>query len=545
MNWKVLENDRAYVLKRLREGTFEGLEMVTRVLETQFFESLLTTGDLQRLAASYPTPRKREDVPLWLYLSSELSLRIHASHGFKSMPHILSCSGLKDALRNLRKPRKGGMEWSGFNAKNAYARETPCDQDFLRKLARDTKPQALEAWYNTEVARYYQSMKVYDPDGIFIADGTYLFVPDNPRYQHSHLMRVDAHNHPVSKKAEEAMGEAERKRLRWVRCYKKVALIHTSWRDEFYLYTALRTMPGNAGESPVLGDLVDGFVRAVGKGVMKILIHDRGFLDGAMMSRHKTEYGIDAVFPLKRSMHCWDEAWRLAEASEEPWIECETVSTDDLLPPHERPDFIQKREERRQKTVNQKRPASPRQRRTLAKWIPDLRIWDAASVPIHVLAMRDIEEDGSESAWVLATTKSFEDPLALRACYRLRPAIEERFRQTKCFWDLTGFRSPNYALVVNQVVFVLMAYSLVQIFLLKTGRKDLARKTRERLLQELLEEQGEQIAIHCDGRTAFLDPLEYQEILLSLEEHARRKVLGATRSLRAEKTAPPDLPWRP
>ena len=28
-------------------------------------------------------------------------------------------------------------------------------------------------------------MGAYDSDGLFIADGTYLFVPDNPRYEDS------------------------------------------------------------------------------------------------------------------------------------------------------------------------------------------------------------------------------------------------------------------------------------------------------------------------------------------------------------------------
>jgi hypothetical protein len=34
----------------------------------------------------------------------------------------------------------------GFNQKNHYGRETPCD--FLRKLARQTKPNRLHEWFN-------------------------------------------------------------------------------------------------------------------------------------------------------------------------------------------------------------------------------------------------------------------------------------------------------------------------------------------------------------------------------------------------------------
>jgi len=89
-----------------------------------------------------------------------------------------------------------------------------------------------------------------------------------------------------------------------------------------------------------------------------------------------------------------------------------------------------------------------------------------------------------------------------------------------------------------------MAYTLVQIFLLKTGRKELAKHTRERLFEELFN-QDDKLALYCDGRVAFLPPLDYQEIILGLEEHARRKVLGLTRKLQAQRSAPPQKLWRP
>ena len=73
----------------------------------------------------------------------------------------------------------------GFNDRNLYPRQTPCDQGFLRKLARDTEPEPLEEWYNRHVVTVYKELGAFDADGLFIADGTYLFVPDNPRYEGS------------------------------------------------------------------------------------------------------------------------------------------------------------------------------------------------------------------------------------------------------------------------------------------------------------------------------------------------------------------------
>jgi hypothetical protein len=152
MDWRIIERDREYVVAKLRAGVFESLEVVTCVAETEFFHCLLREGDLAKLAVSYPSRRKREDVPLWVYLSSELSMRINARHGFKTMPYVLPCSGLRNALalrgrvsRRRAAQGQGGFadEWEGFNRKNAYAGPSPCDQDYLRKMARGTDPDGL------------------------------------------------------------------------------------------------------------------------------------------------------------------------------------------------------------------------------------------------------------------------------------------------------------------------------------------------------------------------------------------------------------------
>jgi hypothetical protein len=71
----------------------------------------------------------------------------------------------------------------GFNDKNDYDRQTPCDQDFLRKFARDTKTDRLHGWFNREVPRCLRSLGLFVPEGLFIGDASYLFVPDNQHYE--------------------------------------------------------------------------------------------------------------------------------------------------------------------------------------------------------------------------------------------------------------------------------------------------------------------------------------------------------------------------
>jgi hypothetical protein len=54
----------------------------------------------------------------------------------------------------------------GFNDKNDYDRETPCDQDYLRKTARRTDAAQLAAWYGEQMPRILASRRMFDPDGI-------------------------------------------------------------------------------------------------------------------------------------------------------------------------------------------------------------------------------------------------------------------------------------------------------------------------------------------------------------------------------------------
>ena len=74
---QALEEDRQAVVADFRAGRFDHLEVASRVTEARFFRYLLEEGDLEGLAATYPTPRRKEEVPLWLYLASQITMRLH------------------------------------------------------------------------------------------------------------------------------------------------------------------------------------------------------------------------------------------------------------------------------------------------------------------------------------------------------------------------------------------------------------------------------------------------------------------------------------
>ena len=256
MDLVVFENNQPWVIDEFRAGRFDDVELASDVAETKFFQFLFGQQVVDRLVQHYPSPRDRHHVPLWMYVCSQLTLRLHGQHSFHSYPLIVRAGGLVDALgpevaRRQVDPESGNLtlECAGFNDRNLYPRQTPCDQDFLRKLARDTEPEPLEEWYNRHVVTVYKELGAFDADGLFIADGTYLFVPDNPRYEGSQRLLFDEHNHPVSKKQEQEMTKAQRARCRWRRCYKAVLLLHCDAAGERFVVAGVRVLREKESEA--------------------------------------------------------------------------------------------------------------------------------------------------------------------------------------------------------------------------------------------------------------------------------------------------------
>ena len=245
---------------------------------------------------------------------SQLTLRLHGQHSFHSYPLIVRrrpagrCVGPGGrASPGRSRKRQSHARIAGFNDRNLYPRQTPCDQDFLRKLARDTEPESLEEWYNRHVVTVYKELGAFDADGLFIADGTHPFVPDNPRYEGSQRLLFDEHNHPVSKKQEQEMTKAQRARCRWRRCYKAVLLLHCDAAGERFVVAGVRVLREKESEATALWPLLNTFLDTVGSGVMKVLLVDRGFINGPEIGRLKRDHGIDTVIPIRSDMNLQED----------------------------------------------------------------------------------------------------------------------------------------------------------------------------------------------------------------------------------------------
>lgn len=526
MNVSLVEPHPQTVLEAFRRG--------------EFFELCFQKKILDALSESMPTARKKEEVPRWFILAANLSLKLHGENSYLGFEWVVQCGGLLQALdpaiasKHLDpQSQRWFLHCRGFNDKNEYERTTPCDQDFLRKVSRDVPAQDWVGWFNGPVQEVFQSYGFFDPQGLFIGDGSYVFVPDNPDYEGSVVLWFDEHNHPVDYDKLDA--QARRKVVRR-RCYKWVSLLHL--RGESFVYAAVALVPGNVHENTVLWKLVDEFVQRVGSGVMKWLILDRGFIDGAAISRCKARHQVDVLIPIKKNMDLWTDAWALAKQGQ--WESLPEPATLPPSPAPQRPEKIARREASRQRTLARRRvqepPRAPRPRQEACA-IEGFTSWSSASVPLEVVLIRTVGSNPPDECWALLTTASGVPPGCLVQRYGLRTGIEERHRQLKCFYDLSDFRSRSFNAITAQMVFILLAYTLRQWQLWVLKQTVWAGLSPEQL-QQRLAIHAQWIVIYYQMAYAQLPLTTFTREVLELEGLARVKALAKVRELEHRMLSP-------
>ena len=544
MELAFVEHHPQQVLAALRQGEFDALEILGQADERDFFERCFRERLLLQLAEAMPTARKKQEVPRWFILAANLSLKLHQENSFLAFERVVRCGGYLAALppelasKHLDPDtQRWVLACQGFNDKNSYDRATPCDQDTLRKALKDVAAAQWLKWFNSTVQRVFQQYGFFDPAGIFVGDASYLFVPDNPAYEGSVVLWFDEHNHPVDY---EQLSPEQRKKAHRERCYKWISLLHL--RGGCFVYAGALLLPGNAHEvGPFYDQLVAQFVATVGKGVIKWLILDRGFIDGQRISRCKQQWGIDVLIPMKKNMDIWSDAWGLAAQGQ--W---ERVPEPTPVPapiPPQRPEHLRRQEAKRQETLARLRaqapPPPPDEVRTYTEFcaLKDFTSWTAATVPLHVVCVREHYADGHHDCWALMTTHRSIPALESISLYTRRTAIEERHRQLKCFYDLAHFRSRSFNAICAQVVMILLTYTLRQWQLWKFLQEALANLTPQQLVQQINIRQ-QWVVIYLGYAYTQMPLLTFTREVLQLEGPARDKALKKIQALEQTLLAP-------
>jgi hypothetical protein len=240
---------------------------------------------------------------------------------------------------------------------------------------------------------------------------------------------------------------------------------------------------------------------------------------------------------MKTKMDIWEDAWALGQR--QPWQRLPAPEPSPKPVPPGRPEEIARRERKRQQTLAERKaqaikesPPDPAKvfDHTEGCAIKGFTSWTQCEVPINVALLRDIYADGHAEEWALMTTADFTDPAQPRADYRLRPRIEERHRLLKCFFDLSDFHSTCFNVIVAQVVFILLSYTLRQWQLWKCLLEHWAGRTPGSLERQL-DLSDQQVVIYYDHAYTQMPLVSFARELLEMGEEARAKALHKLQQL--------------
>jgi len=494
----IYEENKVKVQTDLEAGSLDYLDLADWTFQDKFFAFLLSIRFFEVCGASYPSPRMKEEVPLWFLLACKVQMKLHTTAAFDRLPGLLR-SG---AILSRVKFNVGGVH-GGFNHKNRKDRKSAVHHDTPRKFFKDTEPSKLRSWHNEDVVRFLRKHRAFDKHGIFILDQSHMVVPENKHYEDAVRMPVDEHGQLIDMSN---MTEEQKKGVQYHPCYALSELMHIDKDAKSFIFAGYQWGPGNLDELVQGKPLVKDFVRAVGKGVMKLLITDRGYIDGKFIVMVKVELGSDVLMPLRKNMDILTDAIRLAEKHPRKykWTKYDEYKKHGLW-------------YREEVTV-----------------VEQMQTWEKCDIPLYVSVMRIIDSEGNVKYWGLASTfkpKDAKEPFEL---YELRTQLEERHKQLKNCWGVNHFTSPHKSLIEAHVLFTLLTYTLIQLYLTKTHLNELANKTITSLRQEEL--MGKNNVIVYSGKYfAVFDVDEYTEILAFLKDEARQRLQKWIKQFRAGK----------
>ncbi len=231
---------------------------------------------------------------------------------------------------------------------------------------------------------------------------------------------------------------------------------------------------------------------------------------GAMISRFKKTHGIDCLIPLKSNMHALLDVLGITKIEKVNWMKYEEVKDEGG------------------KVVEVEEVAG----------VGKVESWESCDVPLYVVLVRSRKADGRSELWALASTKEFHDPREPRKLYKGRMQIEERIDQIKNCWWVGCFTTPNFNADVVHVVFVLLVYTLIQLYLKATHHEELATQTIETLKQE--ERLGKDaVIVYAEKYFAVFDLDEYTDIILHLKPNAHQRMCRWIKKFRREKIRAP------
>lgn len=259
------------------------------------------------------------------------------------------------------------------------------------------------------------------------------------------------------------------------------------------LIVAAQVAPINHHDSNFSLELLKQAIANLGQGVIKVLLMDRGFLDGETLWTIKHSYGVDFIVPSKAEMHVTTDAraFRRTKADSQYLFRAERAAQGQKLEGQVRLYGV------RDVTAYDQYGDADHQTKLNRK--------DFQPNPINVIVVQQWQgktyRPGEEK--VFLTSLAVDQPLAVLDSYDLRSLIENcAFRELKQGWHLGKFPKKTDDAVRGHVFLTLVIFTLTNAYRTDVGQ-DLAQAGIRR--QRLAWQQSNKVLVVAGDFYALFD----------------------------------------
>ena len=489
----IYEKNQKYIEAHLEQGDIDYADLTHWSFPDEFLCFVMEKQLLKFMDSTYPTPRTKTEVPIWFLICCQFVMRLYQTGNYHHLQFLLTAGSVL-----TRFGFNVGAKNIGFNDKNTKVRKTAIHADTARKFFKDTNPREICNWYRDDLQKWFRTHQAFHHEGIFVLDQTHLVVPDNKNYQDAVKMPVDEHGqwYPFFG----TLTLEQKRALRYHRCYTLSTLLNVSEAEDQFHVAGYELGPGNEDELPQAKRLVPAFCNKM-RGVMKLLIMDRGYVDHDFINQMKKDHQVDTLIPIRQNMDDYKDAVAIAQAKN-AW------------------ELVEERLNPKGQVILKKEITS----------VSDLDLWDGLKHKMYACVSRYTRWDSMEGKYnehygVLVSSQQYTDPKKMLAHYDCRMQTEERFRQFKHSWYIAEFPSPHAALIESHVCFTLLTYSLVQLYL---RRKDFKQETRKMIDTLRADEQlgVNAVLVYAKDHYGIFDLDDYTTRVAGLQETPRQKLIS-------------------
>lgn len=281
--WKIIRENREKVRELLKKRKYDDVSLTGWGRLDEIIVLMKELGILKELEK---IERDMEEgyIPMWFINNSLALSKLLGEKSIRGMQEGM----FRDAgvLRIIGCTAKEMRE--GFDSSRNKGENKPCNVDALRYSVSNTPvEEALGVWEN--IAKSLRKNGI-SKGTTYIIDATKLLVYGD--YE-------GAGENVIIEKVITKTGKIVKRKK--IEKGFKIVYIQSVYKGKLGPIESFRIIPINEHEITVADELVEEVGQRYGKERVKLLLVDRGFLDGARVKEWKKE-GIDVIIPLKKNM---------------------------------------------------------------------------------------------------------------------------------------------------------------------------------------------------------------------------------------------------